>query len=241
MKAKSKLEEYFKNYMKEKGETVKHDNFSTYVDREFDSEKAMSDALERSYASSRENNAENLYSAGLSRSGYADYLREKKLSAYEKEKKALSAERDREVHSYAKNYQSYLDGIIQKNEGLKRTVTNELISKQIVPTLDAVKYAIERGLSAKDAESVAHLSYSTLKTKLRGEIIQLAVSYEIDAVTAENMALAYGLKKDDARDIYIKVLNLTSRTPASDSRFDEYEKESDKNSNTDIFKERNLK
>ena len=236
MKTKTGLEKYFDDYMKKHDTGLKYDSFTTYIDKASDESDSLGQEIERAYLKMKLNGTGALFDKGLGRSGYRDYLEKRKKSDYEAQTEAIKAAEGKKAQAYANNYASYLDSLLKKNESFKNTVANELINKKIANEADAVKYAMERGLSKTDALNAARLSYTTLKNKLASEIIKLAVRYEIDEITAENMALSFGLTSEDAKKLGVRVKNLSSAAPPSDSVYDEYENIAGKDSESDIFK-----
>ena len=232
MKTKSYLEDYFKKHMKKLDTGATYVDFNTYVDRNSGAYKPE-DSINAKGALKAKSTKAKLATGGLLHSGYADYLRVKSEREKQTAKDESLAARDESLAAHAKGYGEYLAGVIKNNEALKRTVTNELISREIVTEEAALRYAMERGLSEKDAKGAASMSYETLKTKLLKDLIKLASTYKIDGETARKMSLAYGITDEDAEFIYSKIKNLSSQEKEPD--YDEITGEADKRSSSDIF------
>ena len=234
LKTKTKLEEYFESYMKKRDTGADYDDFSTYINK--NRGQKATDGAENIILSAKKGTGA-LATRGLNRTGYEQYLRDKTESAIKEAQKESLTARDKEAQSLANGYLSYLDTVIKKADTLKRTVTGELVAREIVSPDMAFQYAKERGLSDKDAKSAAKVSYATLKTKVQKELMELAVSYKIDGEVARNMALGLGFTEEDAKWIEIKINNLTSRKPMEEESFDRLENTAGKDSTTDIFRD----
>ena len=216
--------------------TSYEDIIKRYVERNLDTlnEKAsskrrllkFSEAVSRAITENKKSDtgygdiAESLASAGLSESGYADYLKErgnkaliKDLSAAENEKE-LSEARD-DVHyreelqrlenerlEAEKKEQERLEKEAKEIEKLKKTVASFASANSVVDFEILYDYAISLGLSEDDAKAVSESSVASIKEKIRTNNIEktrkVIISERLTKPQAYSYAISLGLSEEDA-------------------------------------------
>lgn len=151
--------------------------------------------------------AERITDRGLSRTGYAQYLREQNEATYRAAVGKIKEQNDRRESRNRSGYLSYLTQWEKQQDELMMKTLNLLADKKVSGISDAYANALEAGLTDDRAGVVSHLApvVGRYGSRRLGEGISgvLAVSLQagLTGAEAEMLARAYGISESDAQKL----------------------------------------
>ena len=145
--------------------------------------------------------AERLYSSGLMRSGYADYLQSENERAYQNEKDALERQKHLAESRALGGYLSYLEDYTKEEKSAMNDLRSRLIASGVVSEDVAYKIGISSGLSDRDARALGRDVYGASRERITKEILNMVVTYRLGTTEAGILAREYGLSAEDAAAI----------------------------------------
>lgn len=209
------LEDFIKNYVRNKSLTESNEGYSAWLKRNgADSAAIVSDGISRAdtalkkAAASYGKSAESLGSLGLSRSGYADYVNRTAKKEYSDSLSALNADYAKNEAKNLKIYESYLEAEKQKYRETYDAAVKSLEKSGIMNFDKAYEYALELGLSDDDARAAAEKSTSTLIDETRKKIISDIILNRLSSAEAKEYALVLGLDEKLASELGDIAYNL---------------------------------
>lgn len=167
--------------------------------------------------------AETLSDRGLSRTGYAKYLRERNEAAY---RSGVGAIREKNVVREANNrsgYLAYLKQWERDQDELMRKTLSSLAESKVPGVDDAYADALSAGLSDDRAQIVARIAPAIGQYGARrlGEgiagVLSVSVRAGLSGAEAELLARACGISESDAKKLRKTVEASPSGSAASDA------------------------
>lgn len=150
---------------------------------------------------------------GLTRSGYADYIRNDardKISAMSE-----SAEHERYLDAYGdiKGYEKYVSEYKQRQGSIMSDVTELIYNKHVFDIETAFAIAMDAGLSEENALTVSAAATKEAKHKVREEAILYAKENKLSAREVRQYAQSLGL---DEKSIAYILEKLALKNSSSD-------------------------
>ncbi len=202
------LEDFIKNYVRNKSLTESKEGYSAWLKKNgVDSVGIMSDGISRTDTALKKasaaygKRAESLGSLGLSRSGYADYVNRTAKKAYADALSSINADY---AKNEAKNLKTYEDHLEAKNQKYRETYDAAIKSLEksgIMNFDEAYEYALLLGLSDDDARGAAEKSTSMLIDATRKKIISDIILRQLGSAQAKEYALVLGLDEKLASEL----------------------------------------
>ena len=130
---------------------------------------------------------------GLSKSGYADYIRNGGMrKLYDLSK---SADHERYLNEYGdiKGYEKYVKDYGERQNSIMSDVSELIYKKRIFDIETAFAIAMDSGLSEENALTVSAMATKTAKQKTRDEALLFVNSEGMDAKQARDYAKSLGL------------------------------------------------
>ena len=144
--------------------------------------------------------AEALAAAGLTRSGYRDYLRSKAQAALEGAREKISLKEAQKSEEQFASYQKYLDGIEKQKISARTKLYRTLLSTRTTRLDTALRMASVYGLTDTDAkesaESAIRQNVEIIKQELMDKIRTERTSSERAAYYGETYALPEDVIKE---------------------------------------------
>lgn len=202
------LEDFIKNYVRNKSLTESKEGYSAWLKKNgADSVGALSDGISRADTALKKasvsygKSAESLGSLGLSKSGYADYLNNTAKKAYTDKLSTLEADYSKAEAKNQKGYESYLEAEKQKYQKTYDAAIKSLEKSGIMNFDKAYSYALELGLSDEDARGAAEKSTSMLIDATRKKIISDIILNHLGSAQTKEYALTLGLDEKMASEL----------------------------------------
>lgn len=200
----STLDDFIKRYIKNKELSDTPEGYSEWLSSYGNTQQSLGGRLAeiedtcRAARSTYGKNAEQLASAGLSRSGYGDYLN---TAAYEERETArkqayrdAAAARDENRRGYGK----YLAALSSEKSALSEKAYTAIQKDGTLDTEEAYRRALALGLDEESAAEVAKNAVADLKKKASDSIRLKLASGKLSAEGAVAYALALGFTREEA-------------------------------------------
>ena len=202
------LEDFIKNYVRNKSLTESDEGYSAWLKKNGqNSLGTLSDGISRADTALKKasgsygKNAESLNSLGLSKSGYADYVNSTAKKEYADRLSSLNADYEATEANNRKGYESYLEAEQQKYRKTYEAALKSLEKSGIMNFESAYEYALELGLSEEDARGAAEKSTSLLIEETRKKIINDIILNRLGSAQAKEYALSLGLDEKTANEL----------------------------------------
>ena len=198
------LSDFIKNYIKNLGISGTPQPFEDYkaslgdnYDGAYASAVAAALAKKRRSQSAYGTTAEGLSDRGLARSGYQEHLSRLSAERYEDTLSSLEERRKVAEDKALSGYAAYLSDYAKREGELRNTVKDHLLERNVLDTETAYGYAINAGLSERDARSISESIYSINRQKMIKQIIEKVMTLRLNETTTELYARAAGLNDED--------------------------------------------
>ena len=198
------LSEFIENYIKNlniSGTPLSFEDYKVTLGPSFENTyyRTMKSALAKRQADKGiyGSSSSALKDAGLSRSGYRDHLSRLADDKYKSTVLSLDEQRQAKDDEAAAGYTNYLENYARSEKKLRNTVREQLLSKGIINSETAYRYALESGLSEKDARAVSESAYSLARQKVINDVMKQIVSLQLDERTTAMVAKEAGLNNAD--------------------------------------------
>ncbi len=145
--------------------------------------------------------AESLSGEGLTKSGYADFLRLKSDEEHSDAIDELRAERDSKASRAHGSYLSYLAKYTKDQDSIRERVRRQLVKDEVLDINAAYNFGIQAGLSHEEATSVSHAVIGSTRVKVRNRIITYIYESKMSAEQAADYAREIGLPDEDVKKI----------------------------------------
>ncbi len=189
----------YADYLHKNG-TVYESNYAASMD------KLYSDKLKNSATYGR--TARDMTTMGLQNSGYENYIDAMAEATYAKDAERLESERTAAEYKSRTGYLDYLEKYESQRTSLKNSVISHLIKNRIVDINEATSFALESGLTEKEAEAVAAAAYSTNKQRVFNEILKQTATLGLDREGALMIASDMGASDEDAAEFADRIDEL---------------------------------
>lgn len=180
--------------------------------------------------------SESLAESGLSDSGYRGYLYDKAQENHKDALAAIESDYTEKQGQLVKGYTAYLDKLASEEKALYEKVRQNLIDNEIIDIDTAYRFAIESGLSEKQADAVSRNVYSVSRRRLMNRILEQVATLKLDGAGVKIYASAMGLSDEDSAYVVKKAEELLKHYGELSGeyldRLDELEKKSDKVTDT---------
>ena len=151
--------------------------------------------------------AETLADRGLSRTGYADYLREQNEAAYRDAIRGAKERNAAERENGRKGYLAYLKDWENAQDELMRSTLSSLAESKVPGIAEAYASALASGLTDDRANLVSRVApvlgkYGArrLRQGISG-ILTVSLASGLSGAEAELLARAFGIKSADAKEL----------------------------------------
>ena len=202
------LEDFIKNYVRNKSLTESKEGYSAWLKKNgADSIGAISDGVSRADTTMKKasvtygKNAEELDSGGLLRSGYASYINDAARKSYADSLSSLNEEYLKIEAKNLKGYEKYLENENRKHLEAYDAAVKSLEKSGIMDFEKAYGYALELGLNEKEARDAAEKTTASLIGETRKKVINDIILKRLGSAEAKQYALNLGLDEETANEL----------------------------------------
>ena len=179
-------------------------SFAAYLGTVADPEAALRSTLRAATlktvtaAPTRGTAAEALAATGLTRSGYADYLRSAAKAEQTEATRSAYADYLKDRTAAVTGYGAYLDSLSKEMSTLQGRVLSYAKSNKLTDIGALTEHALSLGLPEDDAHRAATEASAIAKRHIRSAVVKSVISRDMNEAQARTYALAEGLDEADA-------------------------------------------